>query len=326
MAVKRAGTVMKTLFWMGLSLFWVAGPIRSQPQEKPAPAQTPSALMESLSRAYQLLSENKPKEARVELERAQTLASGPCGECLLGMAYVYSAEKDWNRTKATLQEAIPLLKPPVLAARAYNLLGTTAVQAKGDHSDQEAEDAFRHSATLGGTWGMKGQYNLARLFLAKERWAEAVQASRTYLAAAGPKDAAVDQARIVLCLARGNLPEDSQASPESATDLVRTNVGTTPPVILFKIKPTYTKEARQAKDQGKVSVESIIDREGCVTHAHSLQGLPHGLTEAAVNAVRKWTFKPATKDGVPVRVYYVLNVSFAVQAGPPVPALPGTVP
>ncbi len=65
-------------------------------------------------------------------------------------------------------------------------------------------------------------------------------------------------------------------------------------------------------------VEAIIDKEGCVTHVRALQGLPHGLTESAENAVRHWVFKPATIAGAPVKVYYVLTVNFSVQSDMPV--------
>jgi outer membrane biosynthesis protein TonB len=44
----------------------------------------------------------------------------------------------------------------------------------------------------------------------------------------------------------------------------------------------------------------------------SLEGLPHGLTESAMAAVRQWVFSPATLAGEPVKVYYVLTVNFTI--------------
>jgi TonB family protein len=38
-----------------------------------------------------------------------------------------------------------------------------------------------------------------------------------------------------------------------------------------------------------------------------------GLDRAAVEAVQKWKFKPATLEGRAVKVYYVLTVNFQVQ-------------
>lgn len=41
-----------------------------------------------------------------------------------------------------------------------------------------------------------------------------------------------------------------------------------------------------------------------------LRGAPFGMTEAAVEAVRGWRFRPATREGEPVAVYYQLTVRF----------------
>jgi TonB family protein len=50
-----------------------------------------------------------------------------------------------------------------------------------------------------------------------------------------------------------------------------------------------------------------------------------GLDKAAVEAVTRWKFKPATLEGRPVKVYYVLTVNFQVQPSLPL-ILPGVVP
>ena len=42
-----------------------------------------------------------------------------------------------------------------------------------------------------------------------------------------------------------------------------------------------------------------------------------GLGLAAAEAVCGWRFRPATLDGEPVKVYYVLTVNFEVEKGPP---------
>ena len=60
-------------------------------------------------------------------------------------------------------------------------------------------------------------------------------------------------------------------------------------------------------------VEAIIDQQGNVTTARVLKGLPMGLDRAAVEAVQKWKFRPATLEGRAVKVYYVLTVNFQVQ-------------
>ncbi|MCB1101000.1 MAG: energy transducer TonB [Kiritimatiellae bacterium] len=57
----------------------------------------------------------------------------------------------------------------------------------------------------------------------------------------------------------------------------------------------------------------MIDKGGNVTDAKVLKGLPMGLDEKAIEAIKTWTFKPATLHGNPVSVYYNLTVNFRLQ-------------
>jgi len=85
------------------------------------------------------------------------------------------------------------------------------------------------------------------------------------------------------------------------------------PKRIFSPDPHYPEEARHARVQGVVILQTIIDKAGGVTDIKVLKGLPSGLTEAAVEAVSKWRFEPATLEGKPVAVYYLVTVSFSVQ-------------
>jgi len=85
------------------------------------------------------------------------------------------------------------------------------------------------------------------------------------------------------------------------------------PVRIYSPDPHYPEEARHARVQGVVILQTIINTDGNVTDVKVLKGLPSGLTEAAVAAVSSWRFKPATLEGRPVAVYYLVTVSFSVQ-------------
>lgn len=74
--------------------------------------------------------------------------------------------------------------------------------------------------------------------------------------------------------------------------------------------PRYTEEARRARIQGVVILETIIDDEGNVERIRILKGLPDGLDQSAMETVHTWKFEPATQDGRPVAVFYHLTVNF----------------
>ncbi len=57
-------------------------------------------------------------------------------------------------------------------------------------------------------------------------------------------------------------------------------------------------------------MECIIDKQGNVTNVQVLKPLPFGLDAAAVDAVRRWKFKPGTLNGQPVDVIFNLTVNF----------------
>jgi TonB family protein len=85
--------------------------------------------------------------------------------------------------------------------------------------------------------------------------------------------------------------------------------GTVPQLIL-KIEPEYTEEARKAKYQGTVLLSVEIDDTGHVTDAKIVRQLGLGLDQKAIDAVKRWRFKPATKNGQPVTMWTEVEVSF----------------
>lgn len=85
------------------------------------------------------------------------------------------------------------------------------------------------------------------------------------------------------------------------------------PEKIYYPSPGYTEEARLARIQGVVILEAVIDANGNVASVKVLKGLPMGLTESAVETAKKWTFKPARRDGEPIAVYLNLSVRFSLQ-------------
>jgi len=87
----------------------------------------------------------------------------------------------------------------------------------------------------------------------------------------------------------------------------------TPPVAVSRVQPVYTEVARKAHIEGTVIIETIIDRNGNVTDARVLRGLPLGLDQAALDAMKRWKFQPGRFNGQPVPVIFTLTVTFKLQ-------------
>jgi TonB family protein len=82
------------------------------------------------------------------------------------------------------------------------------------------------------------------------------------------------------------------------------------PALLYKVEPEYSEEARKAKYQGIVVLRVIIDASGRATNAEVVRSLGLGLDEKAMEAVKKWEFRPGYKDGKPVAVMAQIEVNF----------------
>lgn len=84
----------------------------------------------------------------------------------------------------------------------------------------------------------------------------------------------------------------------------------TAPVKLSGPTPLYTPAANRARIQGTVILDCVIDRDGNVSEITVLKGLSLGLTESAVEAVKRWRFEAATLQGKPIAVQYILTITF----------------
>jgi len=75
--------------------------------------------------------------------------------------------------------------------------------------------------------------------------------------------------------------------------------------------PVYPPAARTMRASGVVKVEVTVDENGEVTEVQKSSG-PTLLQAAAKDAVRKWRFKPFTRDGQPVRATGFVNFNFTL--------------
>ena len=74
------------------------------------------------------------------------------------------------------------------------------------------------------------------------------------------------------------------------------------PLPLGRCSGKYTDEARAAAVEGVVVLDLIVDEHGRARDITVVSGLAHGLTEAAIAALRACTFTPGERNGTPVPV------------------------
>jgi periplasmic protein TonB len=91
--------------------------------------------------------------------------------------------------------------------------------------------------------------------------------------------------------------------------------GVMPPVEIRRAAPQYTTAAMQARVQGAVIVECIVQTSGSCSDARVIRSLDqtYGLDQEAVKAAGQWRFKPGTRMGQPVPVLVTMEITFTLR-------------
>jgi protein TonB len=88
--------------------------------------------------------------------------------------------------------------------------------------------------------------------------------------------------------------------------------------LIYNVRPVYPKLAIQAHIQGTVRLAALIDDTGTVERLKLISGHPL-LVKATFDAVKQWLYQPAIYNGVPVAVVTIIEVSFSMGIGQPLP-------
>jgi protein TonB len=116
------------------------------------------------------------------------------------------------------------------------------------------------------------------------------------------KPAAEDRSR--RAFAAGSSPRKDGAMPADASA-----DGYEPPKLLKSVNATPPPESVQSFVTGDVKFDAIVDATGAVSSATVLSG-PAPLHSAALDALHRYTFKPATKNNQPVPAHVTVSVKF----------------
>jgi TonB family protein len=89
-----------------------------------------------------------------------------------------------------------------------------------------------------------------------------------------------------------------------------------PAKTISRVQPVYPLALRRSGNTGEVLVGFVVDEKGQVRDAAVKRSNHPAFEEPALEAVRKWKFKPATKDGKPVQSKVMVPIVFNLDGGP----------
>lgn len=101
------------------------------------------------------------------------------------------------------------------------------------------------------------------------------------------------------------------APPPPAASQLRVGGDVQAARLTHEVKPNYPVIAREARISGVVQLSAAIAPNGTVENLKVLSGNPL-LVDAAVNAVKQWTYRPTYLNGKPVEVLTEVDVKFSL--------------
>jgi len=84
--------------------------------------------------------------------------------------------------------------------------------------------------------------------------------------------------------------------------------------LIRRVQPEYPVLAKMARVQGAVVLHAVISQQGTIKGLEVISG-PAALVEAAVDAVRRWRYRPYYLNDEPVEVDTQVTVNFALAGG-----------
>lgn len=87
-----------------------------------------------------------------------------------------------------------------------------------------------------------------------------------------------------------------------------------PPTPISRQDATYPRTLRTQRLEGAVVVGFTVTSKGAVLDAHAVSSTNEGFEQAAIDAVKKWRFKPGMKDGKPVSTKVQVTLSFSLKS------------
>ncbi|MYC74920.1 energy transducer TonB [Candidatus Poribacteria bacterium] len=89
--------------------------------------------------------------------------------------------------------------------------------------------------------------------------------------------------------------------------------GVVNPQYKFKVEPKYPEAASKAGKEGQVILQATIDEKGIPRDIKAITNVGFGFEAAAIAALKKTTFRPATKGGNPISLQVEIPYAFTLK-------------
>ena len=112
------------------------------------------------------------------------------------------------------------------------------------------------------------------------------------------------------------VPEVSPPAPKPATEVIPGSIVDlskvdAPPIAESRALPVYPRLALRMRREGRVTLRVLVDENGFVADVAPTDASAGAEFEgAAMDAVRQWRYRPARKEGIPVKVWLTEVVAF----------------
>jgi TonB family protein len=106
-------------------------------------------------------------------------------------------------------------------------------------------------------------------------------------------------------------PPPAGGIPGNPPQRIKVNGNVQSAMIVSKVPPVYPELAKSARVQGVVRLAAVIGKDGTMQELHVLEGPPL-LVQAAMDAVKQWTYRPTMLNGEPISVETTIEVNFTL--------------
>jgi TonB family protein len=128
-------------------------------------------------------------------------------------------------------------------------------------------------------------------------------------------------AGLTCLLCNAAVADDPPAAPPAPPAATTTPAGFIPPELVTRVEAPFPPEALRDKLSGTVMLEFDVDENGAVGDLKVKTPAGHGFDEAALEAVRRFVFRPARNDGRPVSAHVTYAYKFVYREVPVAPRI-----